>query len=1015
MVKKDVIAAFFRAFAFFVSTFFCVLSSPIAMAVDHTPPDDYCSAFPNALQSNGAKNSFVVMQGTSFIKGKEVDEDPPFKLGFHYKHSLIEELYRNQTCQTDTRSWECSVDPSLSVKPLAGLLTPPLKEGEIFSHYGSEPKPLKKGIYTKIEVGGNREVILSEGIYTVKNLFVYKDAKLSIAPDAKVVMYVEKAEISGLINQGGNPDNFIIYGVKNDPQPSQAKPSSDYLSSSIKILMTAEVTAYIYSVGNVTLSASYGDGQSPANRPVTLKGGLTAYNVRLDSHSNIQAAGSCVKPKIYQLEIIPQQVFSLTCKALDISFYLRDEDGELVDDVNGQITISTDIPDIHQAYWYQPTDLEEKYSDAKHPTILDIVDGKGRLSLKSENYIGNINVTAQPIAPLLTNNVAGRYTFVPFQFAFSPSPISVIAGKPESVTITALACEDDDNITPATGYHGNRTLTFQTHFLQPDSRGNGEVQVGGKGQNKATLNFKHGKATFDLTYPDAGVVQLHVSDPNCSVDTGCQISPLRRKRLFPESWEQLEGALEVNARPWTFALCFDKPSDGTSSSGDGFAAAGERFNVKVRPIVWRGGSETAPIQTTDDYCAAQITQNFFKSDAPVANVALSIPSTAAVTPVNGQPGVLAGVTHKKHTNARVFRNLSWSEVGSVRLQAEAKAKYLGMTINQGYRHVGRFYPEHLEIQSNRFTYPEGHGSGANGFAYLSQPFHAQVMIKAKNAQGEQVENYNDFAADYQADVVLQAYQYPSLQSLHDRFSYHHRSSSTDRSFKGHWNREIEQVWLLKRKTVGATPLTTVEDGPWHDSNSRWGGAISTHRDPLFIRNTTTDVTDNVDHKRVAPFDHTPNLYYGRMVLSDAISLFDKPVTVPLKIEHWNGTQFVTNRKDSGSKYNSDYFCQSAIYPTDNSATLQSGKRGHVIAGEKHALAALPSDDPSSKKHQTRFWLRIADQVPMNVDCSENNKEYQPWLTYNWRELGDEDPSALVTFGLYRGSDRIVFRGEKGVN
>ncbi|MDP2557439.1 hypothetical protein Q8W15_08990 [Photobacterium damselae subsp. piscicida] len=39
---------------------------------------------------------------------------------------------------------------------------------------------------------------------------------------------------------------------------------------------------------------------------------------------------------------------------------------------------------------------------------------------------------------------------------------------------------------------------------------------------------------------------------------------------------------------------------------------------------------------------------------------------------------------------------------------------------------------------------------------------------------------------------------------------------------------------------------------------------------------------------------------------------------------------------------------------------------------------------------------------------------QPWLSYNWRKQGDEDPSAVVTFGVYQGNKRIIYRAEAGV-
>ena len=119
---------------------------------------------------------------------------------------------------------------------------------------------------------------------------------------------------------------------------------------------------------------------------------------------------------------------------------------------------------------------------------------------------------------------------------------------------------------------------------------------------------------------------------------------------------------------------------------------------------------------------------------------------------------MQGIKVKEHTEALTYKDLSWSEVGSVRLQANTAAQYLGMNINQGYRNIGRFYPKYLELQPNRIIYPTGHDQ----FAYLSHPFNVQVMIKAKNARGNQVNNYNNFGLAYQADVALTAYEIRSV-------------------------------------------------------------------------------------------------------------------------------------------------------------------------------------------------------------------------------------------------------------
>ncbi|WP_318499409.1 DUF6701 domain-containing protein [Photobacterium leiognathi] len=996
----------------------------------NSPPatGDYCELFPNAVQSHNKNRSLLYISSKAHI---ERNLDKRYELGFK---SFTDYTYpKGKTCRNENGSvkdhWQCTLNEDLIVEPFKGDL-PVNIDGINVSYDANGVHDIASDghEFGNVVLAPNAKVRFASGIYKIKKLELQNSAKIIINNDDVVVIYVDKIDSQGKINvvkkngiyQLGKPESLFIFGVNED---GDVTPDFNGNGPSLMFRTFSEVSAYIYSKGNIKFS------NNNVNE-ISLIGAVTARNLRLDSNTKLVGGGACLTPPEdnYILEIEPETAFSLTCDYLPVTFRVKKEDGTLADTYSGSVSVTTNITESGKASWF-PIDSDTPYKDVSEETSVNIVNGIGQLRLKSHDYIGNIAVTGQLDNSPSTNIVKGSYTFVPFKFGFEPSPVKVIAGKPTAIKIKALACENDE-ATVATGYSGNKRLSISSAFLQPSTKGNGDLELkalSSDWQNQQeTFSFLNGVAEFSLRYPDAGIVDLKLADPKCSVSNGCDILPSDTLPKSFADWTQLEGSVEVHARPWTFAVCPKNKdgeyvkADGTSSSGEGFVAAGDKFDVDVKPIVWRSaGSETADINSlysnSIDLCESVITPNFFKAGAPAARVELSIPSDHSITPVNGKPGELQGITVKEHTETLTYADLSWSEVGSVRLQADAKAPYLAMTINQGYRHLGRFYPKFLELQPNSFTYPDGH----NEFAYLSQPFNANVQIKAKNALGEQVENYNDFALDFQAEVSLMAYEYPSLNSLNDRFSYHHITRSTEQSFKGLWNSNIEQVWLLERKSVTKTPLTTVEDGPWNDSNSRWGGYISSYHDPIFIRNTTTDVTDDVDSKQVAHFETTPNLHYGRMVLSDAISMFDKPVTIPLKIEHWNGTEFVTHGDDSGSKYNSNYFCKVALHPTsaENESILTANKIDNVTLGKSDKIEAHPnlSKPDDYKKQQTRFWLRIANDAPVDIGCSQDNKEYQPWLTYNWRELGDEDPSAVVTFGVYRGNDRIVYRGEKGLN
>ncbi|WP_305832028.1 DUF6701 domain-containing protein [Photobacterium leiognathi] len=1000
----------------------------------NSPPatGDYCELFPNAVQSHNKNRSLLYISSKAHI---ERNLDKRYELGFK---SFTDYTYpKGKTCRNENGSvkdhWQCTLNEDLIVEPFKGDL-PVNIDGINVSYDANGVHDIASDghEFGNVVLAPNAKVRFASGIYKIKKLELQNSAKIIINNDDVVVIYVDKIDSQGKINvvkkngiyQLGKPESLFIFGVNED---GDVTPDFNGNGPSLMFRTFSEVSAYIYSKGNIKFS------NNNVNE-ISLIGAVTARNLRLDSNTKLVGGGACLTPPEdnFILEIEPETAFSLTCDYLPVTFRVKKEDGTLADTYSGSVSVTTNISELGKASWF-PIDSDTPYKDVSEETSVNIVNGIGQLRLKSHDYIGNIAVTGKLDNSPSTNIVKGSYTFVPFKFGFEPSPVKVIAGKPTAVKIKALACENDE-ATVATGYSGNKLLSISSAFLQPSTKGNGDLELkalSSDWQNQQeTFSFLNGVAEFSLRYPDAGIVDLKLADPKCSISNGCDILPSDTLPKSFADWTQLEGSVEVHARPWTFAVCPKNKdgeyvkADGTSSSGEGFVAAGDKFDVDVKPIVWRSaGSETADINSlysnSIDLCESVITPNFFKAGAPAARVELSIPSDHSITPVNGKPGELQGITVKEHTETLTYADLSWSEVGSVRLQADAKAPYLAMTINQGYRHLGRFYPKYLEIQPNSFVYPDGHGAGGNNFAYLSQPFNANVQIKAKNALGDQVENYNVFVSDFQAEVSLMAYEYPSLNSLNDRFSYHHITRSTDQSFKGRWNSDIEQVWLLERKSVTKTPLTTVEDGPWNDSNSGWGGYISSYHDPIFIRNTTTDVTDDVDSKQVAHFETTPNLHYGRMVLSDAISMFDKPVTIPLKIEHWNGTEFVTHGDDSGSKYNSNYFCKVALHPTgaENESILTANKIDNVTLGKSDKIEAHPnlSKPDDYKKQQTRFWLRIANDAPVDIGCSQDNKEYQPWLTYNWRELGDEDPSAVVTFGVYRGNDRIVYRGEKGLN
>ncbi|MCO7021482.1 DUF6701 domain-containing protein, partial [Vibrio paracholerae] len=174
----------------------------------------------------------------------------------------------------------------------------------------------------------------------------------------------------------------------------------------------------------------------------------------------------------------------------------------------------------------------------------------------------------------------------------------------------------------------------------------------------------------------------------------------------------------VYSRPWTLAICSPNGSamDGDITNPDSlaFTSAGNLFALNIRPLRWVSGSgdDSSPQAggnaiETSAYCSSAVTQNFFSDNSQLA--ALAVLSHQVAQPADGNDGTLDGTLEQLNTTGinsayLPFSGLSWSEVGVLRVNADISGSYLGMTVNQGYRDIGRFYPAWLSITENNWDY-----------------------------------------------------------------------------------------------------------------------------------------------------------------------------------------------------------------------------------------------------------------------------------------------------------------------
>ncbi|MCM0149289.1 DUF6701 domain-containing protein [Photobacterium galatheae] len=770
----------------------------------------------------------------------------------------------------------------------------------------------------------------------------------------------------------------------------------------------------------------------------------------MSEFAQIVGNSQCFNPPedSYQLTVNPSQALSLLCDRQPVEFQVLDKTGALATNFQGDLDVTTNLTRHGDATWYTQAS-EGTGKDASQSQRFAVVNGIARLWLKSD-VIETIQVSGQLVGHG-NPAVDGQYSFVPFNLQISDQALKLVAGKPESVTVSAMSC-DASQTTPevAKDYSGDRVLQMSTAYTLPDG-GTKTIELQDKtGDWQASsviLTFTEGRASSALRYLDAGQTQLKLVDPNCTKAGGCSLGgdgqPL--DDLAFGDWTQLEGTQTVWSRPYTFALCQIQSQShldftGTSNSGAGFAAAGENFSATFKPVIWtdelvapvqdlsHDGRHDAETTTHADsrWCAVQTTPNYYSVTGLTAPIQLSIPAKPATPTGDGAVGGQLRGTMNSDFQTQVqaeqglrITDLNWSEVGSLWLQADAD--YLGMTLVQGVGEIGRFYPDHFAITASEVQ--DAYGV----FTYMDQPFSLSATVEAQNARNAPTLNYGDFKSDYKESLVLRAIDSDATGVVANELS----TRLSEQSRYQHWEQarqDIRQDSLsFLRLLSQELPKVTSPDGPYR---VQFGLTVADRADCAFRGCTDFDLKtlavrnqEGATPEGAAPLSGDIHARYGRMRLADSVGREGENINIPVTLEYWDNVQFVTNEDDAFSHVDGQHAFRQGITNTESPAITVSGGEKTVVSG--HSQSGDLYATGTAVREQVRFWQKLVSEIPAPIAGENEIKDSaagthvgavpQRWLLYDWRGLGDENPSAVVTFGLYRGNDRIIYRGEMNIN
>ncbi|BFM16963.1 hypothetical protein R50073_31460 [Maricurvus nonylphenolicus] len=543
---------------------------------------------------------------------------------------------------------------------------------------------------------------------------------------------------------------------------------------------------------------------------------------------------------------------------------------------------------------------------------------------------------------------------------------STCAGEQLSVTnnanTTALATIDDNGGTGASAY-SNVTLRFGT-----DS-----------------------KAALTMNYPDAGAVSLHAQYDilnDDSTDSGV---------------DMLGSSSAVVFKPSDFVITLVESNDatpianpGTIGSGSGFLPAGTAFRMLVEARNASGNR----------------TPNFGNENNPPGAEGILINIDSLVYPAGGNSGSLTSASSFTVTSTPgefETTTISWDQVGTFTAYGSiADSDYLGAGDVTGTTsgNIGRFYPAAIVLISDSTD----NSCSSGNFSYFSdQGIDISYELEARNLQGSVVDNYDNLELTYNTGTINYAAEHND-----DGEDLSVRVIDVDAVVWDDGVADFSDTSVTFARKIDAISGDTLIDGPYaqlqlginiSDIDGVDLGSLDMHPDEADDPNNCVLATDCTFRE----IGGTLDARFGRLVTRSTHGPESASLPVPFQTEYWQGAQYLLNTDDSctsiprtaiefdseGIDVNLDASVGSGT--TTGSFTTITATDVFMVNGEAGLIFSAPS---------------TTGNFPLDVDLN-----LLPWLRSDWNQNVDQDddtavPSANISFGNYRGHDRIIYWQEQ---
>ncbi|MGB5805399.1 MAG: DUF6701 domain-containing protein [Vibrio anguillarum] len=638
---------------------------------------------------------------------------------------------------------------------------------------------------------------------------------------------------------------------------------------------------------------------------------------------------------------------------------------------------------------------------------VNMTNGIANLKLR-KNSAGNVTVgvqssvpSAKPFSTNLCRYGSGGYSAQNCTLNFVDSGFILdvpnsYANQSVTGTIKAVRKDNASQLCLPSFQNVQKPVSFWSDYLSPNGgQGFRALSVGvnsvavGQSSNTATpvvLNFnQNGEASINVSYREAGSLALNARLTGSGDEQDLQLTGQTTFIRVPRALVLSTNHSYNLAHP-----------DGKCPAADlsclVFARAGEGFNLNIKAVA------EAPIEDND------FTNNLGVTNYQQANIELK---HTLIAPATGVPGALGEVEYDHQLGSSTTVQQRVSEVGVFDFSLNAPTTYLGLDLASenlpiavtSTGPIGRFIPAYFSpssVVTSLQAECEVTSPNDESFSYLGQPFgykeNPGIYLHPKSASGSETVNYFD-----------------SAWWRYDR----------------QWDNRIYNDTVNSLPISFDSDLTSVNRVNGVDSRIELSGEILIYQkppQPIVPFNSKLDLTllvsdltdlDGVCYRETASspcidytitdIDDEMKLRWGKLVIHDTYGPETSALSQPITSEYFTANGFVTNSFDSCTRLPD--LANFTLTPTD--LTLGSG-------GAPEVYPTLVSQTLALGAANINFTAPGAGHQGFIDTLLDLNAHGLPWLRpYNDQNGAFENEvSGRVQFGLYRGSDRVIWWREK---